>query len=68
MNDKGNLLAVAEDVKLLEARLTEANEARREAGLPLLSAKVRKCIQCGEKFASVEARTCNPCIKKRESE
>ena len=69
MKDKANRLAVARtDVKSLEAKLTEVNEARREVGLPLLSVKVRKCIQCGEQFASIESRTCDPCLKKRESE
>lgn len=68
MKDKEKSLAVMEDAKSLESRLTEVNEARREVGLPLLSVKVRKCIQCGEPFASVESRTCDPCLKKRESE
>jgi hypothetical protein len=61
-------VSVLATAKSLEAKLTETNEARRELGLPLLSAKVRKCLQCGEQFASIEARTCTPCLKKRDSE
>jgi hypothetical protein len=56
------------DAKSLESKLAEANEARKEIGLPLLSVKVRKCLQCGDPFASVEARVCTPCHKKRDSE
>lgn len=66
--DKENQLAVLTAAKLLEAKLKETNEARQEIGLPLLSARVRKCLQCGDSFASIEARTCTPCLKRRDSE
>lgn len=68
MSDKENRLAVVEDARLLEAKLEDVNSARKEIGLPLLYVKVRKCIQCSDPFASIEARTCTPCIKKRDSE
>ena len=68
MKGKEKSLAVMEVAKSLESKLCEINEARREIGLPLLSAKIRKCIQCGVQFASVESRTCDHCLKKRESE
>lgn len=48
--------------------LKEINELRQELGLPLLSVKTRKCIQCRDPFESIEARTCEPCLKKREVE
>lgn len=56
------------EAKSLEAKLTNINEARKEIGLPLLSVKIRKCLQCSEPFASIEARVCSPCHKKRDSE
>lgn len=68
MKDKEKSLAVMGDAKSLELRLIEVNEARREIGLPLLSVKIRKCFQCGDRFASIESRTCTPCIKKRDND
>ena len=59
---------ISEQLLKMQAKLVRINIAREEAGLPHLSAKVRKCIQCGEQFASIESRTCDPCLKKRESE
>ena len=46
--------------------LEEQNQARRELGLPELSIKLRKCMQCRVEFLSVEARTCDKCLKERE--
>lgn len=62
--DKERRLAVRAAAK----SLNEVNEVRRELGLPLLSVKIRKCIQCSNSFESIEARTCEPCLRKREAE
>lgn len=59
---------LAKTLKRLEAQVANVNEARKEIGLPPLSAKLRTCIQCRGPFASIEARTCEPCINKRETE
>ena len=62
--DKEKRLVRPGDAKSLK----DVNDARRELGLPLLSVKTRKCIQCSKPFESIEARTCEPCLKKREVE
>ena len=43
--------------------LAEQNAARKEAGLPLLKAVERKCLQCDTIFVSASYRRCLSCRK-----
>ena len=43
--------------------LEEQNIARKEAGLPLLKAVDRKCLQCDIVFVSATYRRCHNCRK-----
>lgn len=62
MRGKESLRVSAGAARLLE----EQNQARRDLGLPELSYKNRKCLQCRKEFLSIEARTCDPCRKAKE--
>ena len=48
--------------------ISDVNDARRLAGLPLIEQRFRKCVECGAKFYSSGNRMCSDCnVKRREA-